>query len=250
MSTASSRLRSAAEIRCRFTGPPRRAAPRPRRRSRPAGRGPSRGARSAGSCRRSRHGSAAPGGPGRPGPRAGPHAACPGRSSASSAARMVRPEKSTSSTSTTVLPSTAPGRHLGVLQGPGRAQPEVVAVQGDVERADRRGLALELADPVGQAAGQVDAAGRDAEQDDVLAAVGALQDLVRDAGQRPPDLLGGEYRFPGGTLASLGRLIAGATRARLANWVRAHGAHQSRPPSPSHRTVLKGCLRSLPYQAR
>jgi hypothetical protein len=141
-------------------------------------------------------------------------------------------------------------RNLGALQRPGRSQPQVVAVQGDVERPDRGRVALELADPVGQPAGQVDATGGDAEQHEALAAVGALEDLVRDPGQRPADLIGGEYRFPGGTGASLGRLIARAATARLVHWVRAHGAHQSRPPSPSHRTVLKGCLRAPRYQAR
>jgi hypothetical protein len=33
------------------------------------------------------------------------------------------------------------------------------------------------------------------------------------------------------------------TGAWLVNWFRSHGAHQSRPPFPSHGTVLKGCLR-------
>ena len=43
---------------------------------------------------------------------------------------------------------------------------------------------------------------------------------------------------------------AGTAMARLVNWFRSHRAHQSRPPFPSHGTVLKGCLRSPRYQQR
>ena len=88
------------------------------------------------SCRRSRRGSAAPGAPGRPAPRAGSRVGRPKSTSASSAARIVRPVNRTSSTRTTVLPvdvEVDPGLvHLGRL-GP---EPDVVPVEGDVERAD------------------------------------------------------------------------------------------------------------------
>ena len=71
--------------------------------------GPPRAARSAGSCRRSRRGWAAPGGRGRPGRRAARRAGRPRSFSASRAARTVRPENSTSSTRTTILPSMPAG---------------------------------------------------------------------------------------------------------------------------------------------
>jgi hypothetical protein len=52
---------------------------------------------------------------------------------------------------------------------------------------------------------------------------------VRDTRQRAPDLFRSEYRFPGAS-------------AWLVIWFMTHRAHQSRPPFPSHGTVLKGCL--------
>ena len=73
------------------------------------------------------------------------------------------------------------GRLLGRLQRPHAAQPQVVPVQGDVERADRHVDALEGADAGGQPAGQRGAAGRDAEDDGVAGTAGLLQDLVGDA---------------------------------------------------------------------
>ena len=121
----------------RVLGRPRaRSRPRRRRRSRRAGPARPRRRRSAGSCRRSRPGSAARGGRGRRAPRAGPPAGRPSSVSASSAARMVRPVKSTSSTSTTTRPVTSTGTSVGP-SGCDRAQADVVAVEGDVERADR-----------------------------------------------------------------------------------------------------------------
>ena len=83
---------------------------------------------------------------------------------------------------------------LGVPQRPGRAQPQVVAVHGDVERARRDRAALDLFEALGQPAGERHPPGRDAEQDDVVGAVGPLQDLVRDPGQRPPDLVRLKHR--------------------------------------------------------
>ena len=77
--------------------------------------------RRAGSCPRSRGGSAARGDPGRPGPRAGPRGAAPSRDSALSAARTVRPVKSTSSTSTTVRSVRSTGMSVTDASGSGRA---------------------------------------------------------------------------------------------------------------------------------
>ena len=60
----------------------------------------------------------------------------PSSVSASSAARTVRPVKSTSSTSTTTRPLMSTGTSVGP-SGCTAPQADVVAVEGDVERADR-----------------------------------------------------------------------------------------------------------------
>src|SRR4029077_13184280 len=100
---------------------------------------------------------------------------------------MVRPEKSTSSTRTTVLPSTPSGGtwvRCSARAGRSRrssrcmvtsSEPTGAVVHVDAGGAAGRGGALELPDPRGQAAGKVDAAGGDAEQDDPLAAVRPFQ---------------------------------------------------------------------------
>ena len=75
----------------------------------------------------------------------------------------------------------AAGRQLGRAERAGGAQPQVVAVEGDVERADGHLDVFEGADPLGQAAGQRDTPGRDAEQHGAGGAVGLLEDLMRDA---------------------------------------------------------------------
>ena len=48
--------------------------------------------------------------------------------------------------------------------------------------------ALDRAHAGGEPAGQAHAAGRDAEQQDVGAALGAFEDFVRDAGKRAADV--------------------------------------------------------------
>ena len=83
---------------------------------------------------------------------------------------------------------------VGALEGADRVAAQVVAVHRDVERAVRDLGALDAGDPLGQPAGQRDAAGRDAEQDEVRGALVVLQDLVRDAGQRPLDVWCFEHR--------------------------------------------------------
>ena len=77
--------------------------------------------RSAGSCPRSRPGSAARGGRGRRAPRAGSPAGRPSSVTASSAARIVRPVNSTSSTSTTTRPVTSTGTSVGPSGCTGRS---------------------------------------------------------------------------------------------------------------------------------
>ena len=121
------------------------------------------------------------GGRGRPARRAGPRAGGRGR-----AARRARPGRCGRRRARR-RPGPPAGRRRRPagssvrLQRPGAAQPQVVAVEGDVERADRHVDALEGADPGGQPAGQRHAAGRDAEQDRCRAApLGLLEDLVGD----------------------------------------------------------------------
>ena len=65
--------------------------------------------------------------------------------------------------------------------------------------------ALDLADPVGQAAGQRDAPGRDAQEHDLLGSPGPLDDLVRDPGQRAVDLRRFQDGFGMGLRAAIRR---------------------------------------------
>ena len=73
-------------------------------------------------------------------------------------------------------------------QRPGGLQAQVVAVHRDVERPARHGGALDGGDPLGDPLGERDAARRDAEQDEVVGALVALEDLVGDAAQGPGDV--------------------------------------------------------------
>ena len=89
----------------------------------------------------------------------------------------------------------AVGGHPGTAEGPRRAQPQVIPVHRDVEGAVRHLLALYLGDPGGEPARQRDAAGRDAQEHDLLRSPGPLDDLVCDPGQRPADFGLLEDRF-------------------------------------------------------
>ena len=64
---------------------------------------------------------------------------------------------------------------------------QVVAVERDVERAGRNLVLVDLADRVRQAPGQRHAARADADERERLEPAIALEDLVRDARQRPLD---------------------------------------------------------------
>ena len=110
--------------------------------------------------------------------------------SASSAARMLRPEKSTSSTRTTTLPSIPPGGDLRRLRRPRGIAVQVVAVHRDVERADgdARASPLELGDQGGDAVREGDASSGDAEKHEALGTLVGLEDLVRDPSQGPGDV--------------------------------------------------------------
>ena len=72
---------------------------------------------------------------------------------------------------------------VGHRLGEDRSQPDVVAVEGDVEAAQDDLGALDLAQHLGHAGGQRDTAGLQADQDHVLDAAVALDDLVRHPGQ-------------------------------------------------------------------
>jgi hypothetical protein len=84
--------------------------------------------------------------------------------------------------------------HLGVLQ----AAVKIVAVERDVDDAegDLRPV-LDVLDRLAQALRQVDAARADADQRQLLGALVALEDLVRDAHHRALDR-GRVHHLPGG----------------------------------------------------
>src|SRR6478752_2718842 len=69
-----------------------------------------------------------------------------------------------------------------------RVAAQVVAVERDVELADGDRGPLDLLDAGRQAAGKRDPARGDAEEDEPLAALVALEDLVTDAPKRPGDV--------------------------------------------------------------
>ena len=69
----------------------------------------------------------------------------------------------------------------------------VVAVEADVKLADRDVRALELVDEGGDALGEPDATGLDADEHEAVNAAVALQNLVRDAYQRAPNLVRAQY---------------------------------------------------------
>ena len=72
--------------------------------------------------------------------------------------------------------------------GVGLAQVDVVAVEGDVDVAERNVLVDELVDQLVQAGGEDGSAAVDPDDGDVVAA-GALDDLVGDADERAPHVL-------------------------------------------------------------
>ncbi len=75
-----------------------------------------------------------------------------------------------------------------MLQGAGGLEPQVVPVHRDVQGAERDLAAGDLGELRVQPAGEVDTAGVDTEQDDVLGTLRALHDLVGDAGDDPGDV--------------------------------------------------------------
>jgi hypothetical protein len=84
---------------------------------------------------------------------------------------------------------------------------QVVAMEGDVERAERDLTAGEIGDPAPQPVGERNAAGVDPNERDGVEIRIALDDLVGDPGKRPVQRLGVEQ--------SPGRLFGGSQRRLL-----------------------------------
>ena len=79
------------------------------------------------------------------------------------------------------------GQLGGADHRPWQPGEHVVAVQGDVDGAERRAPALDALDELDQAGGQVQAAGADADQGQVRGAAVLLDDLAGDAPEHAPD---------------------------------------------------------------
>ena len=126
----------------------------------------------------------------------------------------------------------------------GRLPAQVVAVHRDVERADRRPRRPRpRRSPAASRRASGDAAGGDAEQHQAVGALVALEDLVGDAAQGPGDV----------ALAHDARAASlGDARAICRRTGRVHSGQgrpsAAGPPSPPHRTVVKGCSESRARQ--
>ena len=73
---------------------------------------------------------------------------------------------------------------------------DVVAVEGDVELSEREVDAGALGDQPAKALRERDAAAVDADERNLVEVVVPLDDLVRDAGERPVDRLRVEHDLP------------------------------------------------------
>jgi len=109
--------------------------------------------------------------------------------------------------------------------------PDVVPVERDVERADEKLHALDALDLAGEPPREVVAPGRDPDQHDALGTVVALEDLVRDARDRPPDLA---------LVQQLGGAHQNETPRRLRGRAPMSNCMFPRLPSRPRRTGLKG----------
>ena len=115
---------------------------------------------------------------------------------ASSAARTVRP----------VYKHVVDEDHRGAVEGDGdlghraghdRAEPDVVPVEGHVDRADgHRVLGFDPGDGLAEPAGDPHPAALQTDQHHAVETVVALDDLVGDAGGRPTDIVGRQHRRP------------------------------------------------------
>ena len=143
----------------------------------------------AGSCRRSRAGSAARGGRGRPSPPAAPPGpAVVGEGVEGGPDRAAGEQHVVDQHDGRAVRST---RDVGDRLGQHRPQADVVAVEGDVERADRRRRCpRSRLRASASRCGERHAAGLQADQHDVVEAVVALDDLVGHAGDGPLHVVG------------------------------------------------------------
>ncbi len=87
--------------------------------------------------------------------------------------------------------------NVGDGLGQHRSQADVVAVEGDVDAADRDDDALDLLQGLGQLAAERNAAGLQADEDDVVEPVVVLDDLVGHAPHGPLHVLRAHHPFPG-----------------------------------------------------
>ena len=77
------------------------------------------------------------------------------------------------------------------------ANPDVVSVEGDVDRAELRRVAGALLDQPSEALRERHAARLDPDEGDFVQARVRLDDLVRDARERPRERVGVEEDLPG-----------------------------------------------------
>jgi hypothetical protein len=75
------------------------------------------------------------------------------------------------------------------MEGTCPTQAQVIAVHRDVESAHRDGHALDVGHPRRDAAGEGDPSGLDAQEHEVMGAMGTLEDLVRDATEDAGDVI-------------------------------------------------------------
>src|SRR5205823_8185527 len=101
------------------------------------------------------------------------------------------------------------------------AQPEVVAIERDVQRPHGQRGAVDLGDAGGEPMREGDAAGAQADEREVRRAAVLLEDLVRDAGEGPVERrfvenlsLLSEARYRGGHLLSL-RASRGSLKGKV-----------------------------------
>src|SRR5699024_8104306 len=121
-------------------------------------------------------------------------------------------------------------------------QTQIVAVHGDVEGAGGNVEILHTTDASGQSVGEGDPARGDTQKSDVLAALGAFEHLVGDAGQRPVDL--GAVEDGAGVVGWCGPGTVGVTARRFSRT-------QSSDSLPCLTgQVVKGCRSETSYQRR
>ena len=141
---------------------------------------------------------------------------------------MVRPVKSTSSTSTTTCAGEVDG-DVGDGLGQHRPQPDVVAVEGHVERADRaprRPRSRSRASASRSASGTPPVCRPTSTT--LVEAVVALDDLVGDAGDGPAHVVGVHDLGPGNENAPVrGRRSCALVRP---SWVAPSSVRASRDP--------------------